>query len=111
MLLTELAVAHPRLTLHALYVSGVVRAEWCRLTMPPEQRIRLEQVTGYSSGTPLLGPLPASRVRRARVGHASLARAHRRYHRAARHTRLSAMLGVEVRPADEQPERAAQPAA
>lgn len=107
MLLTELAVVHRRMVLHAMYVDGFVRAEWCRLTMPPDLRILLERVTGYTEGTPLLGPLrPAaypSHARRPKVTY--LNHAHRRYHRTPRLRRLAQLLGREVLPAptDEQP--------
>lgn len=107
MLLTELAVTHRRMVLHALYVSGVVRAEWCRLTMPPDLRILLEEVTGYTEGTPLLGPLrPAaypSRVPPPRIP--NLWRARRSFHATPRLRRAAQLLGREVLPAptDEQP--------
>lgn len=105
-LLTELAVEHRRMALHALYADGFVRAEWCRLTMPPELRIRLEQVTGYTEGTPLLGPLRAAAYpRRGAPRIPNLGRARRSFHTTPRRRRAAQMLGREVLPApsDEQP--------
>lgn len=67
LLLTELAAARPDLVLHAVLVSGVVRAEWLRLTMPSDLRRCFRRVTGTATGTPLIRPahVPAVPPRRA----------------------------------------------